>query len=107
MGLGAWWVVYAPTIGPGRISADRFGVRVISFSARAQNPTLDEFGVSAPVWPVPLVLALPPAVWLHRRAVRRASARAGLCLACGYDLRATPDRCPECGTVPLNPARPV
>ena len=53
----------------------------------------------APAWAVCLVLALLPAGWVVRWRRGRLRRRAGLCLKCGYDLRATPERCPECGMV--------
>lgn len=52
-------------------------------------------------WFLTFVTFLPPA-WLIRRYVRRnlqIFRRAkGLCERCGYDLRASKDKCPECGT---------
>ena len=47
-----------------------------------------------------LALGILPVTWLvgARRDHRRRKLRlAGRCEGCGYDLRATPGRCPECG----------
>ena len=53
------------------------------------------YSVYVPHYAVALAAGILPAAWLRRRWLR--SDRRGLCRACGYDLRATPDRCPECG----------
>jgi hypothetical protein len=41
--------------------------------------------------------------FVMRQRTTKHRQKAGLCPKCGYDLRASPDRCPECGT-PANPA---
>lgn len=52
---------------------------------------------AVPYW-LPLMITAVPAALVIARLVRRASRRRrGLCPGCGYDLRATAERCPECG----------
>ena len=72
----------------------------------ADGGIFDVLGVyfAATVIAVPflLVLSLLSASW---RAASAARFRDGECLRCGYDLRARPKRCPECGNVPVGAER--
>jgi hypothetical protein len=53
---------------------------------------------SVPCWMLGLLTVAPASV-VTRSARRRYRRPVGYCRHCGYDLRATPDRCPECGLV--------
>src|SRR5687768_13421821 len=53
------------------------------------EPVVHDFTVAFPLWLPAAALAALPAAWSIRRFPRRR--RVGLCPACGYDLRGSPD----------------
>jgi hypothetical protein len=72
----------------------------------------DQYGcrsrvIEFPTWLVAVSLSMLP---LRFALGRPGRPKCGLCARCGYDLRATPGRCPECGVVsptPRSPSPPV
>ena len=53
--------------------------------------------VRVPLWSIASASSIMPAIGLITSIRRRRRFGAGCCPSCGYDLRATPQRCPECG----------
>ena len=53
---------------------------------------------AVPYWALALPLAVFPAWALWTTGRRERWGKSGRCLQCGYDLRASKDQCPECGT---------
>ena len=93
-------------------SHEFFGVRVTEHHGpgpvgRYDGPYL--FYDFAPrIWVIGAIACALLPLWrgpgLIRRRVQSRRIRLGLCPTCGYDVRATPDRCPECGREAHPPA---
>jgi hypothetical protein len=64
-----------------------------------KSAAFEFYNFGLPYWLILIMTALLPAARLTSR-LRGKRHRSGLCPQCGYDLRATPDRCPECGAIP-------
>ena len=80
---GRWWASFAPSF--------------VNSAINVGGSTFRMWSLSIPLWmPIALFgfLFWRSFVPLYRRRKRK---KLGLCVKCGYDLRASKDRCPECG----------
>jgi len=86
---------------------------VVAFNATLISMAVSHSGRD---WlPTVLILAGIPAVLVgllaaygsYRGELEKYRRRMGLCVGCGYDLRATLDRCPECGRLTRNARKGV
>jgi hypothetical protein len=80
----------------------RFG-KVVNFYSPGPigaSFNLDYTTVAIPYWLLLLPTLVAPWMIVRQRWTRLRREELGLCLQCGYDLRETPERCPECGAIP-------
>ncbi len=88
---------------PGGVTFHRFGFRLYGsyFPADGVDREKVMHTLDLPLWFVLLVTATYPSFAiisaLRRRRRRGRRRKRGLCVTCGYDLRGSPERCPECG----------
>jgi hypothetical protein len=66
--------------------------------SRAGPYSEENWQIGIPFWFLTAMFAFVPVMRTRRRWIRLGCKPPGFCAVCGYDLRATPERCPECGT---------
>jgi hypothetical protein len=90
--------------GPGFANTLGFGTRRGTYELQSSkyDPPLKVrcWDLYLPNWFLILDCAILPALWIRLRLRKNWRVKRRLCCECGYDLRFTPYRCPECGTVP-------
>jgi hypothetical protein len=110
----AWIDIYMDVSSPGIVRASTpitgaiggdppggprlLGFRLWDRTQIQQTFTIGERRVfQIPYWAIALATSAAPAAAVRRAWLRRRQTLRNLCVNCGYDLRATPGRCPECG----------
>ena len=73
-----------------------FNHAALAFYRNDLNDISRGYNVIFPLWFLVFMTAALPTAWLWRRI--KARRLSGLCPFCGYDLRASTGRCPECGS---------
>jgi hypothetical protein len=80
------------------VSSDIQVVRAGFRFLRITSGGMRRYNLVVPFWFLTAVWLVPPLLWVARRNKIRRRRRNNLCVTCGYDLRASSGRCPECGT---------
>jgi len=76
------------------------------FKSQAAGAMIHATTLYVHLWVVSVIYLLIVGWAAFRSHKRRGPPKAGFCLRCGYDLRASKERCPECGTpIPLDKTR--
>lgn len=77
-----------------------FGTRWVDWASWAHGPMS---AIQIPSWIILYAAALPFILGMFGWSTRRTRELGNQCLHCGYDLRASTDRCPECGNPTPSP----
>ncbi len=110
-GQTVWWSYHPlhPDLAQGvsdQITADAGEDSMLGIRSRRTGPP-DEFALQIPHHMAAAPFLILPAAWLVQHRRRRRRTRLNCCTTCGYDLRASAGRCPECGTpMPTMPGQP-